>query len=246
MRKPLPWTGAALAASVCLAASATGMPLDHVSAEFSVYVNNKKAHGENHLNITHEQNRYHIEFDFSHRLLAVRQEAWFDMDDCQVRPVSYRDSTRPAIGAERRYRLEFDYGQHKALYEGPEGHKTFDLDTPLYDPISLFFEARCELMQGNDAFAYPVIRKGRHKTQRFQVVGEKTIETGQGPVETLVVERRRSSKKRSTRFYVAPALDYLLVMIEHRESRLMTITARLNHMDYRTIDSSGPDQPSPQ
>ena len=227
------WATAGLASLVCLGAPASSQQLDYVKAEFSVYINNKKAHGDNHLNISHEQNRYRIDFDFEHSLLSVRQEAKFDMQDCEVRPVSYRDLTRPAIGRERHYKLDFDYDRGKASYKGPGKQKEFDLDSRLYDPISLFFEARCELMQGNDAFAYPVIRKGSQKTQHFEVTGKKTIETGQGDVETLVVERRRRNNKRKTLFYVAPDLDYLLIMIEHRESRLMTITARLEHMDYR-------------
>ncbi|MCQ9615701.1 hypothetical protein L1889_02390 [Paenalcaligenes niemegkensis] len=61
------------------------------------------------------------------------------------------------------------------------------------------------------------------------------IETGLGQFEALVVERERENKSRQTRLYVAPSLDYLLVKIEHQESRLMKIVATLKTMDYQLL-----------
>lgn len=228
----LAWWGACLLAAMLWWLPVHAQGLAFVDAEFSVYINNKQAHGTNHLHIRHQGQRYEIDFAFDHSLLSIRQEAEFNMQGCRVEPLQFRDTTRPALGRERRQMLEFDSEHQRAVYRQDDEEKTFDLDHRVYDPISLFFEARCELMHGSEAFSYPVIRKGSQKTQRFQVVGRQTVATGQGEVDTLVVERQRRRNKRQTRFYVAPELDYLLVMIEHRESRLMTITALLDHMDY--------------
>lgn len=222
-----------LLSSTAVLAKEDSKALRHVHAEFSVYINNKKSHGENHLLISQDKGHYHIEFSFEHSLLSVEQKADFYMQNCKVEPLSYRDITRPMLGRERMQTLTFDQQTSKAIYKDQDQEKVFVLDGKHYDPISLFFEARCELMQGNYAFSYPVIRKGKRRTQRFEVVGKQMVETGQGTFETLVIERQRSNKKRLTRFYVAPELDFLLVMIEHRESRLMSITARLNQMDYQ-------------
>ena len=68
------------------------------------------------------------------------------------------------------------------------------------------------------------------------MVGIETVETGQGQVDALVIERERESKSRQTRLYVAPSLDYLLVKIEHQESRLLKIVATLKSMDYQLIN----------
>lgn len=81
-------------------------------------------------------------------------------------------------------------------------------------------------------FTYPLIYKGDERIHTYKVVGAETVQTGQGPVEALVVERERESKSRKTRLYVAPSLDYLLVKIEHQENRLVKIVATLKHMDY--------------
>ena len=54
-----------------------------------------------------------------------------------------------------------------------------------------------------------------------------------GEFEALVVERQRRNKNRRTTFYVAPALDYLIVKIEHRESSLATVSMTLKRMDYQ-------------
>lgn len=230
------WAASVLIAFAPWGATLGADALDYVDATFSVYINNKKAHGENHLVIRHDGPRYRIAFDFEHSLLTVKQEAEFHMRDCVVEPASYRDTTAPALGKTRQQTLTFDQKHKKAVYKSEDQEKQFALDRPLYDPISLFFEARCELMRGKQEFSYPVIRKGSQKTQHFKVTGKQTVETGTGSIDTLVVERKRRSKKRLTRFYVAPELDYLLVMIEHRESRLMTITAKLDQMDYQLVN----------
>lgn len=88
-------------------------------------------------------------------------------------------------------------------------------------------------MAGKTQFSYPVIHKGKQKTHTYRVVGQEKVDTGQGTVNALIVERQRSSKNRKTRLYVAPELDYLLVKIEHQESRLATISASLKKMEYQ-------------
>lgn len=206
--------------------------INYVHASFSVLYNNHLTQGENRLNIQRNDNKYQIDFVLDHWLLSSSQKAVFEMEQCQVQPISYIGTSKRPFKQETIQTLKFDWEQKKAEYRSEDEQESFDLNGHLYDPISLFFEARCGLMKGQTEFTYPLIRNGSKTTHTYKVVGTEVVETGQGNVEALVVERERRSEKRQTRLYVAPELDYLLVKIEHQESRLAKIVATLKHMDY--------------
>lgn len=228
--------------AVALAAALLGSPIaqaqdiDYVKANFSVEYNNKLTEGVNRLTIQRDQNQYEVDFDLDHWMLSSRQHATFNMKQCEVQPLSYVSKNKRPLKDTSTQSLAFDWENEQAKLSGDGGPKQFDLSNRLYDPLSFFFEARCDLMAGEQRFSYPLIHKGESKTHTYKVVGTAPVQTGQGLVEALVVERERSSTTRRTRLYVAPSLDYLLVKIEHQESRLLKIVATLQDMDYQLVD----------
>lgn len=218
--------------------TAQAQSIDYVDAVFSVEYNNKLTQGENHLHIQRDQNRYQIDFDLDHWLLSSSQKAIFEMKSpCQVQPLSYISTSKRPLKEEVVQGLSFDWQTKKVEFNSEKEQEIFDLDTTLYDPLSFFIEARCELMAGKKEFSYPLIHKGDKKTHNYQVVGTELVKTGQGEVEALVIERDRKSESRQTRLYVAPSLDYLLVKIEHQESRLLKIVATLKNMNYKLLEN---------
>ncbi|WP_188074479.1 DUF3108 domain-containing protein [Pusillimonas sp. ANT_WB101] len=223
---------------LCFFQPAHAQSIDFVDAKFSVQFNNTPTDGKNFLKIKRDHHRYDVDFELDHWLASASQKATFEMDHCKVRPISYVATSKRPLKEETRQTLEFDWTHKKAEYKGKDEQKSFNLDTAVYDPISFFFEARCDLMAGKKQFSYSLINKGRQNTQTYKVIGTQKVETGLGEFETLIVERVRDSKKRQTRLYVAPDLDYLLVKIEHQEGRLLNVVATLKSMDYRLTDTS--------
>ena len=232
----------AAAGTITLATALSGITslvqaqgLAAVEAVFAVEINGQLTEGKNRLDVTRDDERYHVDFVLDHWMVSVRQHADFDMKACTVRPQTYEDVSKRPFAEKSTQTLEFDWAAGVAHYRNADGAKDFPLDDRVYDPISLFFEARCGLMAGEEDFIYPVIRKGSLRTQHYQVVDRQPVETGMGTFEALVVERVRKSRKRRTRLYVAPELDYLLVRIEHQESSLLKVAVTLEHMDYRLL-----------
>lgn len=211
--------------------------IDYVNAVFSVKYNNKLTDGENRLKIKRDKNIYHIDFELDHWLSSATQKATFEMNQCRVRPISYTSTTKRPFKEEIIQTLTFDWERKIADYTSNDEEKIFELDNALYDPISFFFEARCELMAGKTQLSYPLIYKGNKRTHIYKVTGTQTVQTGIGEFEALVVERERTNKNRQTRLYVAPQLGYLLVKIEHQESRLMKVVITLKNMDYQLVDN---------
>lgn len=220
-----------------MAPTALAQAIDYVDAVFTVHYNNKETDGENRLHIQREGDEYVIDFELDHWMVSSQQIAKFKFDQCQVEPQSFTDKHKRPFKKEQSQQLTFDWSQQIARLTGSED-KQFDLeqDTPAYDPLSFFFEARCALMAGEQSFSFPVIRKGRYSVQDFEVTGTEVVSTPLGDFEALVVERIRDNPKRQTRLFVAPDLDYLLVKIEHQESAMLRMIATLKEIEYQLID----------
>lgn len=216
--------------------TAHGADINRLNAEFSVNLNGDQTRGVNTLVIDRNKDQYHVNFSLSHWLLDVEQKASFGWHDCSARPDTFNYKAK-AVGVTQEERLVFDKQTHMVLAQGKQGDKLLPTDDGALDPVSFFFEARCELMAGKQSLNYPVVRDGEIKWTKFKVVGKESLKTGIGTFNTLIVERDRGDSKRKTRFWVAPELDYLLVQISHEENRQLAVTATLKKMTYSMVQN---------
>ncbi|PSJ44671.1 DUF3108 domain-containing protein [Zobellella taiwanensis] len=218
-----------------VAAQVSARDIDQMRAEFTVSLNGDQTRGVNTLTIDRNREQYHVHFALSHWLLDVDQKASFTWQDCTARPDTFNYKAK-ALGVTREERLVFDRQTDMVLYQDKDGDQLLSTEGGVFDPVSFFFEARCDLMAGKQAFDYPVLRNGEIKSTPFKVVGEEPLKTGIGTFDTLVVERDRGDSKRKTRFWVAPELDYLLVQISHEENRQLAVTATLDKLSYTLVE----------
>lgn len=133
-----------------------------------------------------------------------------------VTPLHYT-YTRSGGKRERAVQVRFDW-------QGGRVHNTLNGDSwsaPVepgtLDKLVYVLELMRELANGAREATYEVADGGKVKTYRLKVVGEERVETVLGPLDTLVVERRRDDDNESTVVWCAPALRYLPVKVEHRE-----------------------------
>ncbi|PSJ46327.1 DUF3108 domain-containing protein [Zobellella endophytica] len=219
-----------------VAGTVAARDIEQLRAEFSVQLNGDQTKGVNTLTIERNKDQYHVHFALSHWLLDVEQKSSFGWQDCTARPSTFNYKAK-ALGVTREERLVFDQQTDMVLYQDKDGDKLLSAEGGAFDPVSFFFEARCDLMAGKQALNYPVIRNGEIKMTPFRVVGEEALRTGLGTLDTLILERDRGDSKRKTRFWVAPELDYLLVQISHEENRQLAVTATLSKMTYSLVDA---------
>ncbi|WP_418139293.1 DUF3108 domain-containing protein [Oceanimonas smirnovii] len=219
-----------------LASAAHARDIDYMRAEFSVMLNGDSTRGVNTLTIDRNRELYHVHFSLRHWLLDVDQKASFTWSDCTARPDTFSYKAK-ALGVTREERLVFDQSTGMVLYQDKDGDKLLAAEGGVFDPVSFFFEARCDLIAGKEAFDYKVVRDGEIKKTPFKVVGTQALKTGVGTLDTLIVERDRGNSKRKTRFWVAPELDYLLVQISHEENSQLAVTATLKTVDYQLTET---------
>ena len=214
--------------------AAAAQDIDHLSAEYRVLLNGDKTRGVNTLKIDRNQDQYEVHFSLKHWLLDVDQKASFKWKNCNATPQSFSYKTK-YLGMRNEERLVFDQNTKMVLFHGKDGDQLVPTEGEAFDPVSFFFEARCDLMAGKTTLTYPVARDGEIKMTTFNVVGKEVINTGLGPYESLIVERDRGDSKRSTRFWVAPKLDYQLVQISHVENRQLSVTVTLDKLTYSLV-----------
>ncbi len=78
------------------------------------------------------------------------------------------------------------------------------------------------LREGGEALRLEVFDGNEIKPMRFAVTGREHIDTPQGEVEALRVERLRGEGRRRTLTWYAPSLDYVPVRIEqHKDDKLV-------------------------
>ncbi|NLA52311.1 MAG: DUF3108 domain-containing protein [Alcaligenaceae bacterium] len=209
--------------------------IDYVNAVFAVSYNSSPSTNDAHLKIDNNSGNFKANFAIEHTLLDTTQSAQFSNNQCSITPQSYTSTSKAAFRSKTSESLNFDWTTKTATRQhNKDGNVSFPLNQQLYDPMSLFFKARCDLMAGKTQLSYPLIHKGKEKTHKYNVIGTEMVETGMGNFEALVVQRQRSNPDRRTTFYVAPALDYLIVKINHRENSLANVSMTLKSMDYKT------------
>ena len=118
--------------------------------------------------------QYDAKFEAEHALLDITQQARFNMQQCQVQPQSYSNNANPAFKSRVKETIAFDWGSKQASYTNNDAdkNKRFNLVPALYDPLSFFFAARCDLMAGKTRFTYPLIYKGNERKHTYVVTGK--------------------------------------------------------------------------
>ncbi len=143
----------------------------------------------------------------------------FDVEDNKVQPVSYVYQGTGMVN--RRRELHFAEGEDKisSLYKD----KWYDLpytDSTL-DRMSQMAQLRLMLLESpanaRDITLQVADRK-RVKDSRLLLVGQETLQTPLGAVDTLHYERLHDDAERKSDLWFAPQWDYLMVKTVHIEA----------------------------
>jgi hypothetical protein len=140
-----------------------------------------------------------------------------------VTPQGFRvkryDMTRSILAIKREYHTRYDWESGQARVSG-HVEATLPLDQPLHDLLSYQLALRCDIEQGHDEMSYPLIARNKIRTYQFARRGTETLQTALGSLETIVVDRvRDSDDKRTTRIWLAPELNHILVKLEQYEPK---------------------------
>ncbi|MFZ5698960.1 MAG: DUF3108 domain-containing protein, partial [Pseudomonadota bacterium] len=136
---------------------------------------------------------------------------------CSADPQRYRFEFR-GFGIKRKLHLDFDHDQRIAAGESRRGPVSFAFTSDTTDELALTYAARCQLLQGAAQVTFNVATTTGMKQLTYRIDGHETLKTPYGKLDTVrIVRVREQGDKRRTLLWVAPALDYIMVKLEHVE-----------------------------
>lgn len=145
----------------------------------------------------------------------VERSQW-QLDEGALKPLSY-SYRRFGGDNERNVAVSFDWETSEA--ENTASGHSWRMSVPdgTLDKLSYVLVLMKDLAAGKTNLRYQIADGGKLKVYELRIEGEERIDTALGPMDAVIVRRLRNSDERETRLWCAKGLDYLPVMIEHRE-----------------------------
>ncbi len=145
----------------------------------------------------------------------VERSHW-QLDQGMLQPLRY-SYHRSGGDRERNVEVRFDWENGEAENTA-RGHSwRMPVPAGTLDKLSYVLVMMQDLAAEKSDLRYQIADGGRLKIYQLRVEGEARIETALGAMDTVIVRRLRNSDERETLLWCAKSLNYLPVMIEHRE-----------------------------
>jgi hypothetical protein len=153
-------------------------------------------------------------FDVDSFIADITESVSFRWENGRVRPLSYRYSLKGMLVPNRSRAMNFNWaaGSISGSFEGESF--TMDMAENALDPLGFQLQMRQDLKAGKREMSYTVADDGDYDRDRFAVIGKEAMNTPQGEMATIKVEKlREGDSKRQTLMWFAPELDFLLVRL---------------------------------
>lgn len=168
-------------------------------------------------------NRYHLSLEASSLLLKNKEETTFTWADCFPRTESYSHYFK-GFRRERNYEMEFMEEPRRVLNQTHEKKKdsrskTYLIEDDTLDELSMMLRARCLIQPGQSEYEITTAYGDKLRTHHIRIAGEEELKTPLGVLNTIRIEKRRhADSSRSTVFWLAPDMDYMLIRARHIEA----------------------------
>jgi len=152
-------------------------------------------------------------------VIGFQEISMFRIESGHIRPLSYVYQNTGLVS--RREELHFapDRGVIRSLYKGQWYDLPYANNT--LDRMSQLEQLRLALLTDPAGARDIILRVAdgkREKDSRLVLVGNETLQTPLGAVDTVHYQRLHTSAQRKSDFWFAPAWDYLLVRTVHVEN----------------------------
>ena len=160
---------------------------------------------------------WNLALDASSLMMKYIESSQFRWEDCRAEPVKYRFEFR-GFGVDRKLWLDFDHAKNVASGESRKGPVTFAFPPDVTDELGLSYAARCQLLRGASEVTYNVATTNGMKSLTYRIDGHEVLKTPYGKLDTIrIVRVRKAGEKRRSIIWVAPALGYVMVRMDHIE-----------------------------
>ena len=156
-------------------------------------------------------------FTANNMFASLDETSKFQVINNQIVPETYQYKSK-VLGKKKSATLSFNWD--KNLVRNDVKNKPWNLTIPpnTLDKLSVQLQVRLDLKLGVSNLDYLVADGGYIKNWRLERDKLETINTKVGKVSAIkVIRTDKIEKGKTTAFWFAPKLDYLLVKLEHKE-----------------------------
>ena len=160
-------------------------------------------------------------------IARLDQRSRFQFSDNSVATENY-SYTLSGISSDLR-NITFDWNAGTALSVEDDELWTLKLETQVYDPLSHQFMMSQQLLNDRSlayskSYEYKIVDGDEIETHLYEFVGEEILETPLGKLNTIKLERVRSTgSSRPTTIWLAPEWEFLVARIEQTDGSLQIV-----------------------
>lgn len=163
------------------------------------------------------------------------ESAVFSVNDSRIKPLTYEFDKREGLRKEKGV-LTFDYNKQTVHNNSKDSPWETAITAGMFDKLTHTIAMRQDLIEGKEDFSYEIVEDHEQKNYEFQMVGEESLDTKLGKIDTLKLAYENPRRTRKTIFWVSPQHDFLLIKM--KQCRKGKVIASGEIIEYETLKTS--------
>ena len=160
------------------------------------------------------KNQQSIDFQFN----IIKSEGDYEMNNL-ISSTQYYVDAKVLIRSDKRT-LNFDQSSGTLTSKGKfEWSQTLLKNENVFDPLNVQIQIRKNIIAGLKDFSLmlPDLKTGAIEANNYKVVDSGSFEVDGTVYPCIIVERIRLQDNRTTRYFLAPDIDYLIIKVEDED-----------------------------
>lgn len=214
---------------------AHAIPLSHFHTNYSASFKGLPVQGNAYRKLEPtDSNQFRVDANASSFLASREEHSLFSWQKQGLIQPSIYEYHQQAMGKTRDAILQFNWQNLTVINNVQQKPWRMAIPGNTQDKLSYQLQLRADLIKSQSItagqeFTYPVADGGKLKHYTFTIIGEKWINTPAGWLNTVIAQRKRSDKKRTTTFWLAKEWEFVLV-------RLLQIKSGNNEFEINLVD----------
>lgn len=147
--------------------------------------------------------------------ITIAEESLIEVTDKgDLRPLRYRYDN--SVSSKKNQRIEFDWQAGHATDKEYRKPYSLPLKEDYSDQLSAQLQLRQRLLSGRvpTSWQQTIVKNGKVKTYKIEVLGEEVLSTDLGKVDTVKLRRTRKGSSAETLVWLAKEWNYLIAKLE--------------------------------
>lgn len=162
---------------------------------------------------------YSLRSEAKNMFASIMENSDFTVKNRSLLPLDYVYDRR-VFGRQTREQIVFDWGAQSAFYtrsDRAQNNTRHPLHQPVLDPALYQLALQADLANHVSDLNYEFIKRKRLETYQFERLAGEAFQLHKKTYKTLILMREDKEKKKTTKVWVLPELDYLVGKIQHTD-----------------------------